>query len=532
MKKIMTMAAMAVSLSAAAQDTYQSARLAGDDLNGTARYVGMGGAMEALGADLSTMGTNPAGIGMFRKSQASVSGGLQVFGGNYENNTLNSYLDGKKTTGSFDQIGFVLTTKAGYDSYLNFGFNYHKSKNFNQLLSAANSLNGASLNKVSFNKFVDVDTDNNFYDPSYSTVDWLNDQLVNPYTVDGDGKYLSSFNSYFHAKDFTQHQVQSGYIGDYDFNISGNIHNRIYLGLTFGIKDVNYESRSLYTETLLFENDIDAMGKMYLDDSRRITGTGFNVKFGAIVRPVDDSPFRIGAYVHTPTWYKLTTSNYTEMATEDFETDKIISISSEDHLDFRLNTPWLFGVSLGHTIGNVAAIGATYEYSDYGALDNRVIDEDYYYDSWYDDYYYGGDRSTSDKAMKRNTEKSLQGVHTLRLGAELKLCPEVALRFGYNYVSPKYSEFGCRDTDIPSQGVEFASTAAYTNWKDTNRFTCGIGYAKGPFSIDVAYKYSQTNGDFYPFYDGIGKGDYTNNPGATSVSDKRHQLLMTLGFRF
>lgn len=280
----MTMAAMAVSLSAAAQDTYQSARLAGDDLNGTARYVGMGGAMEALGADLSTMGTNPAGIGMFRKSQASVSGGLQVFGGNYENNTLNSYLDGKKTTGSFDQIGFVLTTKAGYDSYLNFGFNYHKSKNFNQLLSAANSLNGASLNKVSFNKFVDVDTDNNFYDPSYSTVDWLNDQLVNPYTVDGDGKYLSSFNSYFHAKDFTQHQVQSGYIGDYDFNISGNIHNRIYLGLTFGIKDVNYESRSLYTETLLFENDIDEMGMMYLDDSRRITGTGFNVKFGAIVR--------------------------------------------------------------------------------------------------------------------------------------------------------------------------------------------------------------------------------------------------------
>lgn len=140
MKKIITMAAMAVTLSTAAQDTYQSAQLAGDDLNGTARYVGMGGAMEALGADLSTMGTNPAGIGMFRKSQASVSGGLQVFGGNYESNTLNSYLDGKKTTGSFDQIGFVLTTKAGHDSYLNFGFNFHKSKNFNQLLSAAKFL--------------------------------------------------------------------------------------------------------------------------------------------------------------------------------------------------------------------------------------------------------------------------------------------------------------------------------------------------------------------------------------------------------
>ena len=38
---------------AMAQDTYENARLLGNDLNGTARYVGMGGAMEALGADLS-----------------------------------------------------------------------------------------------------------------------------------------------------------------------------------------------------------------------------------------------------------------------------------------------------------------------------------------------------------------------------------------------------------------------------------------------------------------------------------------------
>lgn len=531
MKKIMVIAAMAVSVSAAAQDTYQSAQIAGDDLNGTARYVGMGGAMEALGADISTMGTNPAGIGLFRKSQASVSGGLQVFGGNYENNSMNSYLDGNKTTGSFDQAGFVLSTKAGHDSWINFGFNYHKSKNFNQLLSAINTLNGASLNKVSFNKFMDVVTDaSDFYDPRYSTVDWFNDILVNSYETDGEGNYVSSFDKYYNAQDFTQHQVQTGYISDYDFNISGNIHNRIYLGLTFGIKDVHYESRSLYTEGLLMENDIDPLGIMYLDDSRIMTGTGFNVKFGAIVRPVEDSPFRIGAYVHTPTWYKLTTSNYTEMLTEPIE-GEMDGRSSEDILKFRLNTPWLFGISLGHTVGNIVALGATYEYSDYGALDNRVIDTDYYYDYDYG-YYYDDESSYSDKAMKRNTEKSLKGVHTLRLGAEVKVCPEVALRFGYNYVSPKYQEYGCRDTDIPSQGVEFASTAAYTNWNATNRFTCGIGYAKGPFSVDVAYKYSQTNGDFYPFYDGIGEGKYANNPGATSVSDKRHQLLMTLGYRF
>ena len=64
MKKLYIAAfSLAVSLPIAAQDTYESARLLGSDLNGTARYVAMGGAMDALGADISTISSNPAGIG-------------------------------------------------------------------------------------------------------------------------------------------------------------------------------------------------------------------------------------------------------------------------------------------------------------------------------------------------------------------------------------------------------------------------------------------------------------------------------------
>ena len=50
--------ALMIAMSANAQETYENAKLVGEDLNGTARYVGMGGAMEALGADVSTIGTN------------------------------------------------------------------------------------------------------------------------------------------------------------------------------------------------------------------------------------------------------------------------------------------------------------------------------------------------------------------------------------------------------------------------------------------------------------------------------------------
>ena len=59
-KYIFFVVSLFAALSANAQETYENAKLAGEDLNGTARYVGMGGAMEALGADISTIGSNPA----------------------------------------------------------------------------------------------------------------------------------------------------------------------------------------------------------------------------------------------------------------------------------------------------------------------------------------------------------------------------------------------------------------------------------------------------------------------------------------
>ena len=77
MKRIISMAVFCLAmLPAAAQDTYENANVLGGDLNGTARYVGMGGALEALGADISTISTNPAGLGLFRHSSISLSTGL------------------------------------------------------------------------------------------------------------------------------------------------------------------------------------------------------------------------------------------------------------------------------------------------------------------------------------------------------------------------------------------------------------------------------------------------------------------------
>ena len=147
MKKIYLAAfALMGVLSAAAQDTYESARLLGSDLNGTARYVGMGGAMEALGADISTISTNPAGIGVFRHSNFNVSLGFVSQAETHEFDGLS------KTNMSFDQAGFVYASRLSDNSYINFAFNYHKSRNFDQILSAANSLKNCSQNGLTYHK--------------------------------------------------------------------------------------------------------------------------------------------------------------------------------------------------------------------------------------------------------------------------------------------------------------------------------------------------------------------------------------------
>ena len=80
MKRFYLMVALlAATTIAQAQDTYLNDRVtATDDVIGTARYVGMGGALGALGADLSVMSSNPAGTGLYRKSDVAISFGAVI----------------------------------------------------------------------------------------------------------------------------------------------------------------------------------------------------------------------------------------------------------------------------------------------------------------------------------------------------------------------------------------------------------------------------------------------------------------------
>lgn len=524
-----------------AQETYENTKLIDNDLNGTARYVGMGGAMEALGADISVINSNPAGIGLFRRSSGSVSFGLVSQDG------ASSFKYGNKTNASFDQAGFVYSLRDGRRTFINFGFNYHKSKNFDYILNAASGLNGASQHKLSYMKALanenNLDKTSSGWRGKFAYTSQLDNLYYNTLMMtSNDGFFYNDASGYEFGR------AETGYIGEYDFNTSVNVNDRVYLGITIGIHDVHYTGHSLYNEALVNLNNQTA-GDITVNDERRITGTGYNASFGIILRPVDASPFRIGLSVSTPTWYDLKTSNYTYLINNTkadgggkLQGDYPNYTTGESY-EFKLFTPWKFGVSLGHTVGNYLALGASYEYADYSRLDTRVNDG-YDVDYWGDVY----EHSSSDEPMNRHTRETLKAVSTLKIGAEAKVMPNLAVRAGYNYVSPMFKKEGYKDGNIDSYGSNYSSATDYTNWEATNRYTVGIGYTLGKMSFDLAYQYAQTNGKFHPFADSY--LDYTypgqdsngndvtmtesldNYANAVKVSNKRNQLLLTLTYRF
>ncbi len=543
MKKIFVLAAMALPVvSVSAQDnvnpdTYIGAQLATEDLNGTARYVGMGGAMEALGADLSVMGSNPAGIGLYRRSQIAGSFGLnsQVDG--------KSFADGSKTNASFDQIGFVYSSPVGRTGFVNFGFNFHKSRNFDYVLSAAASaVNGSSQNRQTYiNLLNNLDSKGDIINPMKESIaDVLNYKMMDVYEPDAQGKDQYIETIYINSDRYRFDRAHTGYIGEYDFNLSGNINNRVYLGITVGIKSVHYNAYSVYQEDL-YKLDDPTFNYAEVRDSHKIKGYGYNVKFGAIFRPMEESPFRLGLYVHTPTMYKLETSSVSSLHNQQEMMKQVVG----DPVKFRMNTPWKFGLSAGHTIGGALALGATYEYADYSTLDLRSITNSYY-DYW-DGYY--RDESDTDPVMKAHTEKTLEGVHTLKLGSEYRIDKNVSVRVGYNYVSPIYKKEGVRDLTLDSPGTQMATTTDYTNWQDTHRLTAGVGFTFDKFRLDLAYQYQTRKGDFYPYQHRRSSGSsellsgidtekdgkkvtVTNEAVAVPVKDQRHQLICSLTYTF
>ena len=514
-KSILAACALSMALVANAQNAYDVSTVLGTELNGTARFVGMGGAMGALGGDISVIGTNPAGIGIFRSNDLSVSFGFNNTA--TESNFRGTPMKEDNTRASLDQLGFVYSMKIGNTTslrYVNFGFNYRKSKNFNRFFAAggqldnlsqswqlAQELGNAGVNSASdFSALLNTDNPYLTYWNKYPVLSVLGATTgVVDWPMNADRLWgWDGYSNHYYSE-------EKGGIHDFDFNIAFNLEDRFYLGATIGVHDVQYDRYSSYTEDL--NDDFgEENGGYTLENYYNLEGTGLDLKLGAIVRPFEDSPFRVGLAVHTPTWYELTEDCNASLSSHIWAYDSPDSQNLSEYLvygnlkyTYQLVTPWKFNLSAGTTLGGLVALGAEYEYADYSSA--KLMDMDGY-----------------DLGGQVSVDEFLQGVHTFRVGMEARLVPQFSLRAGYNHSSNVFSD------DAYSALSLYRTSTDFNNVKARDTFTFGLGYRGDMVYADLAYKYDLYKSDFYAF-------DDIDLP-ATTVDNERNQLLFTLGVRF
>ena len=499
---------------------YDANRLMGSDLNGTARFVGMGGAMGALGGDISTMGTNPAGIGIYRSNDVMVSFGFVNVG---SKDAGGSSID--KFHGSFDNAGFIFTNKIGNSTplrYVNFGFNYHRTKSFDKNM-VMNGVFGQSQTTFMADLL-------NFYDGEFSPVTvesikaagayenpdipWLgilgyDSQLVRPGYIKEEGKedVFDGYDPYLHPGDKVRQAYtarERGGLHSYDFNVSFNLYDRFYLGATIGAYSLDYKRTSLYKEDFIGADGND-YGGYDLGNDYWTSGGGVDFKVGFIWRPIESSSFRIGGAIHTPTFYSITEHNHAYIAYDLKPGSAEIVNRNGNPMDgeyeYRLVTPWKFNLSTGYTFGSVAAFGVEYEYSNYSSAKLKDVD--------------GITLEQTD-----DIKSMMKGVHTFRAGVEFKLAPEFAFRLGYNHITASMKPEAYKW--IQSNSIR--TDTEYSNLGATNNYTLGFGYRGSTFYADMAYQYNTYKESFYAF-DNL-------DLRATEITNNNHKVLLTVGMRF
>ena len=511
MKKISSLLSVClVSVALTAQNTYDVMRLSESDVVGTAKYVGMGGAMSALGADISVISSNPAGIGLYRSSDMAFSFALNGTknSGTFSGVTTNS----TKFSAAVNNLGIVFANNwdDGSLKYLNFAVNYRRSNSFaNNLEIAGSIIDGGNI-------FSQQYALRDYHAMSGSYAGWNDYYSLNyPWLglMASQGGLVDDNNNLYYAP----HERNTAYTGlapdrmhylsrekggvdDVDINISCNIDDRLYLGATFTTSNVDYTRYSEYLE----HNDLYDFYS--IQNRYNVSGNGFGVKLGAIVRPFENSPFRLGAAIHTPVYYSLTDRVSAAIIGSDgmiYDTRDLDAYGDDLFVDYEVTTPWRFNLSAAYTFGSFAAIDAEYEYVDCSGTKIKYSDGD------------------DIDALNEDIEANMEGQHIFKVGALFNLDPKFSLRCGYNHITAPYKKDAfkymtmCHDT-----------STEFTNKYSADIITLGTGYQGDIFYFDVAYKLAMQKSEFYNYYD----LDYVN-PAADVKTDK-HSLVMTLGCRF
>ena len=531
MKKILVPAiALALPAMAMAQSSVDAYALSQGELRGTARFMSMGGAFTALGGDLSAITLNPASIGVYRSSEIGATLDINM---RHYNTDVSKQSQTKAFCNNFGYVGVVKLD--GALRTFSWGASYARTASFDRIVSGYNYPTHTSLSNyvAALTNGVGVpssemDFVKDKYDPYIdSSNDWLsilayNSYLINPINAAGDeyaGLYQNGTDG-----DATYDLRERGYIDEYNISFGGNVSDVVYWGMNIGITDLSYSRDVLYTESMANAYIPDASGRFVngnagceLANSQYISGNGWNLNFGVILKPVNE--FRIGFSIKTPTWWSLqhgSVGTLNSRRTPDGSTQPITASEYTDDAsyDSRLASPWKMNVGVAGVIGSSAILSLDYEYTAFP--DMKVKHQTGYY----------GNNFVEATAVNDDINAYFRGANTLRIGAEYRVTPQFSIRAGYAWQSSNLKEETENgELEIYTSGI--STDPSYVFNKTSNQVSVGLGYRYKGWYIDAAYVYKKRDSQYHAYTNWNG-----NIAPSGAINEHFNSIVLSTGFKF
>lgn len=474
---------ISITIAASTQNLVDALRYSQTFAGSSARALSMGGAFGSLGGDISSVSINPAGIGVYRKSEFSFTPGFlyAIDKSEYKSEKNEDF----KYSFKLNNIGFVSAVKTnnptGVTGY-SFGFTYNRINDFNNNIM----IEGVNSNNSLADYFLD---NSNGLDPE--GLDAFYERLAfDAYIIDtipgSDNEYDTPV-----LLPITQRKSirTNGGMGDWAFSFGANINHKLYVGASIGFISVRYTALSDHSEfDDLNQNDFN---NFRMSEELITKGSGFNFKAGFIVKPVN--PVRIGGSVNFPTRIKLQDEYYITMRSgfdngDSYTVYPTYSDGSRIEIgisEYDLVTPLKINGSLGIQIKKFALLGVDIEFVDYKTARLREISDNYNFDDVNDEI-----------------QEAYKSVLNIKTGAEIRT-GQLSYRAGFAYYPS------------PFESNEINKDASHTN------ITGGLGFRDKNFFFDIGGAYSLNEEKYSLYYDNI-----------ATITGNKLKLLATIGFRF
>lgn len=457
----------------------------------------MGGAFGALGADFSSLSTNPAGIGIYKKSEFTFSLGFQ--NRRVESEFIGNHNEGNHFNVDMPDLGLVLAfPKKSTNDWTQFGFaiGYNRLANFN----TETYFEGKNKSNSILDSFTDMINQNGgaTEDNLYSDYAFDADLAYQTYLLDPDTVNLNQYISVIPNGGAYQSKSIStnGGMGEFSIGFGGTYNEQLSFGVTVAFPSIRYTEETTYEEKDK-DNEITNGDTLNLIDFKSLqynqyletTGNGINAKFGVIFKPTDW--IRLGAAIHTPTYFYLSDRYKSNMKSSFGDGSSYTYDSPDGVYSYNLTTPFKAIGSLAFIFGKSGLISLDYEITDYTASKLKASDYNFSSENKIINSYYKGFASNLRGGMEWKYEK-----FAFRAGAAY-------------YSSPIKEKYTTKDTD-----------------QHMIVYTGGIGFRDKKYFVDLGYAYSQRS-EFYSPY----TLTYEDVPGAV-LKRTDHRIVTTVGFRF